>query len=782
MNRESSSNNLRWMLYFTFTLAVLLFLSTPVYAAETSESVLVDVTVPSSLNVILHEDGTNTISEFKIQNNTILPVHLDKIQTTALDEWELVGTDAEIPTDQKQISLNMEDHVLSAGENTISDVSFEPSEYHRTIISPNYPDRYPDNMTEEENYWEETFSGASGIQITFSKDSELQEVYFDWLQIYDSSGKSVSGKLAGKSFAGETYMVHGDYVKIAMHSDEYWGYDGFSATLTPVYKNGEFNATVTPSEKLLNWDVKRGFFTTDLANHEAFKFTLDFSIGQKDFIVSFDSNGSSDTLSSITAMNGEVVELPVITRNGSVFGGWKDQNGNIYNDSLIMPAGGSVLIAQWEHHPILMTGTEFNATIPAEATAVVFTDEIAPEGVTYTDVSAEQNESVVAWLDNTVYKVSSQISGVKVIANTDSSYMFNGCTDINSIDVKMLDVSSTTNMRNMFSSAGYNAASFELDLTGWDTSSVTNMRNMFEKTGYKANSLKLDLSGWNTSAVKNMTYMFSHAGYNATEWNIVGLSGWNTESVTNIAYMFYRAGYNAASFEFDLSKWNTSAVTNIRNVFQEAGYKAPVFKVNVSSWDLPGVKDTGWMFSYSGANSNNVTIDLSGWNLSNATTLQYMFSNAGLGADMFYIDVTDWKLGSITSMNSMFYTTASSANDYKIDGLNTWDTASVTNMDNLFYKSGIKEVDFSSWNTAKVTSMKNFLVTCNYLYKMVLGEDFAFVGLGSGYAILPTPSNKYITGADGKWYNEETGIGYNKNSIPGNFAATYVAVPVSITQ
>ncbi len=777
MNQKSINKFFKSLLFNTFTLAMLLCFAIPSHADKTTDFVMVDMTVPSNLNVILNADGTNTISEFKVQNNTILPVYLDTIHATSLDEWELVESDINFLTDQKQISLSVGDNTLSAGQNIISNISFDSSEYHRTVTSPNYPNDYPDDMTEAENYWEETFEGASGIQITFSKDCELQSVYFDWIQIYDDTGTSISGKLAGKAFAGKTYMVQGDYVKIAMRSDAHWGYTGFSADLTPIYNSNGFNATVTPSENLLNWSVNSGLFTKTIPNHKAFDILLDFSLGQKEFYITFDGNKSDNTVSAIKAKNGEVVELPSVTKSGSLFIGWKDPNGVIHKDSFVMPAGGSILTAQWAHSPILTTGEKFNATIPAEATEVVFTDEIAPKDAILTDVSAHQTESVMAWLDGTTYKVSSQLPDIKVIANADSSYLFNGCTGLNKIDVNMLDVSSTTNMRNMFAQAGYNAASFELDLSSWDTSSVTNMRNMFEKTGYKSSSLTINLSGWNTSKVTTMTYMFAQSGYSADEWNIIGLSEFNTSSVTNFSYMFYRAGYNADNVDLQLSKWNTSSATTLSRIFEEAGYKAGTFNVSAKNWDLSGITSTGWIFTYAFVNASNVQLDLSGWDISNVTSMQYMFSNVGRNANTFYINATDWKTSNVTSMKAVFYETFSSASEYKIDGLATWDTSKVTTMENMFYKAGVREVDFSTWDTSNVTNMNGILASCKYLSKMVLGENFAFVGLGNGYSILPTPSSAYIPGATGKWYNEETGVEYAKNSIPGNVAATYVAVP-----
>ena len=91
------------------------------------------------------------------------------------------------------------------------------------------------------------------------------------------------------------------------------------------------------------------------------------------------------------------------------------------------------------------------------------------------------------------------------------------------------------------------------------------MQYMFSNLGYNATTFELDLSGWDTSHVTNMRYMFSNSGYNATKWDIGDLSGWDTSQVTDMVGMFYNAGPNATT-------WNSIGTlkvyaTNIQNMF-----------------------------------------------------------------------------------------------------------------------------------------------------------------------------------------------------------------------
>jgi hypothetical protein len=77
------------------------------------------------------------------------------------------------------------------------------------------------------------------------------------------------------------------------------------------------------------------------------------------------------------------------------------------------------------------------------------------------------------------------------------------------------------------------------------------------------------------------------------------------------------------------------------------------------------------------------------------------------------------------------------------------------------------ELDMSSFDTSKVTSAKNMFVGCAVLSKVTIGEKFNWVGT-NGY--LPAQSND----GDNKWYNIETGAGYEPASIPVG-KATYVS-------
>ena len=86
----------------------------------------------------------------------------------------------------------------------------------------------------------------------------------------------------------------------------------------------------------------------------------------------------------------------------------------------------------------------------------------------------------------------------------------------------------------------------------------TDMTSMFTSTGYNATNFNLDLSSWNTSRVMNMSSMFSQAGYNATTWNIGDISGWNVAKVTNHSdFINLNANQTNASVVNNQPAWNS---------------------------------------------------------------------------------------------------------------------------------------------------------------------------------------------------------------------------------
>lgn len=132
--------------------------------------------------------------------------------------------------------------------------------------------------------------------------------------------------------------------------------------------------------------------------------------------------------------------------------------------------------------------------------------------------------------------------------------MFQGFSDVVSMDLAGLDTSAVKGMGVMFNQCGRLAS---LDLSGFKTSNVTKMNSMFDSC---ASLTSLDLSGFDTSQVTNMESMFSSCSSLAS----LKLSGFNTSCVTSMGWMFF----GCKSLEsLDLSSFSTPSLTSMKYAF-----------------------------------------------------------------------------------------------------------------------------------------------------------------------------------------------------------------------
>ena len=447
------------------------------------------------------------------------------------------------------------------------------------------------------------------------------------------------------------------------------------------------------------------------------------------------------------------------TRNGYAFKGWctvevaddATCTGTTYNPdgrriNLALPidhtkASNTITLhAVWEKAALLDTGQNVNqklkrlagnssatySTTDNTITALTRANSL-PSGFTPTSNNTISTSSsispIYAWFDSGTIYYYSDVS--TIMMNKSSSNFFYNMRALSDLStISSWNTSSVTDMSYMFSTAGYNVTTFNLNLSSWNTSSVTSIKSLFASAGYNATTWSVgDLSSWDTSSMTDMSGTFYSAGRNTTTWSVGDLSSWDTSSVTSMSNMFDSAGYSATTWSVgDLSSWDTSSVTNMSSMFNSAGLNATIWSAgDLSSWDTSSVTNMFFMFYCTGYSTTSWSIgDLSSWDTSNVTNMSNMFVSAGYRTTSWSIgDLSSWDTSSVTNMSSMFNSAGYNTTTWSVGDLSSWNTSSVTSMSSMFSSAGYNATswsigDLSSWDTSSVTSMYNMFYYAGY--------------------------------------------------------------------
>lgn len=305
----------------------------------------------------------------------------------------------------------------------------------------------------------------------------------------------------------------------------------------------------------------------------------------------------------------------------------------------------------------VISGVRFSEILPENVTHIAFVEAEIPETAQTMDVSATENGGVVAWVEKDAMYVAARTGG-KVYAG-DCCRMFDGCTNLKTIDLSGVDTSCVTQMINMFSQCTnlqkivfgefaldgvtdisymfYDCASLtELDLSNWDVSNVERMECTF---GGCYNLKQINVSEWNTSNVITMRGLFIRC----ESLQSVDVANWDTTNVTDIAHIF--AGCSSLG-ALDVSGWSTANVVDMSAAFSSVQL---LTEIDLTDWDTSKVTDISGMFSNC---SNLKTLDLSSWNTSNVENMRDMFASCEA---LVSVNLAGWDTSNVVNMIGMFY-------------------------------------------------------------------------------------------------------------------------------
>lgn len=436
-----------------FALAFTMLLANDsVLAADIPENV--NVTIPTNISISFDESGNNSISKFDINNQSLVPITIEKIHVTECNDWQLSTKGQEIPVDTKSLVFVIEEQALLAGDNPVNIAIEEQSSEVMDIQV-------------ERGAWTTSRAKETAFQLEF--EYEIGKKQFELK--FDSNG-------GGEAIAARK-VYNGDTVELPTPKRDGYAFKGWEDGTGKIYTN-QFVMPIGDVTLKAMWKE-----TVAYAIYSATDTSLRFV-------------RTADTIRVGDTYNGRVVtglytgfEEAVYTSENQV--PWYD--GNYYDTRIV-------------------TKIIFEDVIKPKSTAHWFqyAYDCTELDVRKLDTSQVTNMEYMfqcfAWDAKTI-----NVTGMSewdVSKVTSMEWMFGGFgfnTPTIKLDLSKWNVSKVTTMKYMFYQMGQWSSTFSLgDLSGWNVSSAKNLSSMFYLTGVRA-TWSLNLSRWN---VKNVT---SHTSF-----------------------------------------------------------------------------------------------------------------------------------------------------------------------------------------------------------------------------------------------------------------------------
>lgn len=281
------------------------------------------------------------------------------------------------------------------------------------------------------------------------------------------------------------------------------------------------------------------------------------------------------------------------------------------------------------------------------------------------------NCSNTAYLFNNLTQVETiHLNGLTTAGATNMTQMFTDCNNLRSIDLSSFDTSSVAWMTSMFRNC---STLTNLNLLSFNTSNVTNMDNIFRN----ANSLEIIIQSFNMSKVTDASRMFMEC-YNLKS---VDVSNWDVSSVIWAHFLFNNC-YRLTNI--DVSRWDTSSFASLERTFYGCN---DVEYLDVSNWDVSSVIWANYLFGHC---HKVQSFPVGNWDTSNVTTMQATFENCWVATDI---------------------------------PVGNWDTSKVTNINKTFDQCyQLEAIDLSNWVVNNVTVASYFARNCPVLQNLDIGH------------------------------------------------------------
>lgn len=246
------------------------------------------------------------------------------------------------------------------------------------------------------------------------------------------------------------------------------------------------------------------------------------------------------------------------------------------------------------------------------------------------------------------------VSNVKSIAHLfDGIIIDNSITNVFSMGLQNWNTGNVENAAYMFANlSDFNGWFIE----NWDVSSVTDMSNLFfydepifSPRPPRTNGFVADLSNWDVSRVATMGYMFDSRNVdNVTIFNGTGLDKWVTSELKDMSYMFA----NTIAFDASFTKnWDVTKVETMQGLF----YQSTSITIDASNWVTSSLTDLSKFMAWLERSSyispvQSTIVGLEYLDTSNVTTLSQAFYRTRTVEAKF---IEHWNMTSLANMTAM---------------------------------------------------------------------------------------------------------------------------------
>ena len=529
----------------------------------------VSVNVPSKMDIIFNEDGTTSVKDMYLENDSLVPVELQNINIKEFNDWEIVPKSQEILVNSKQVSLQMGDKELIAGTNVINREVAEGEKYELDV-------------TVNRGAWTETVSPEKAMEL----ELEYQIGIKQFALTLDANGGLPTRVLK---------VYNGADTNLPEPRKEGYQFEGWQDENGTIYKD-EYVMPIGDITLKAVWKKLNAYAIFCASD------------GSLTFVKTVDEIKAGQTYDGkavTTVYTG--FEEKAYTDCSQV--PWYADGTNLNIKSVVVKdVIKPISTAYWFYeckYCMSFDMANLNTSKVTDMQCMYYmaghqggTGSFIITGMDTWDTSQVTNMFSMfeySAIKATTYNIGNvgkwNVSKVKNMCRTFGSAGMRA-TNLYIGDLSNWNTSSVETMVYMFASFGWKSPSVNIGNIGnWNVSKVTNMNGMFDGAGYWAKTFYIgDLSGWDVSNVTDFGCMFAGAGNEATTFNIGNIGKWNVSKATEMTAMFYGAGTYSSSFYIgDLSNWNTANVTSMNNMFYNAGKNAS-WSLNCRNWNVKNVK------------------------------------------------------------------------------------------------------------------------------------------------------------------------------------------------